>query len=170
MGIYNFRHQFVAYVEDGSKLHTIRAPRMRNGELAMDEPGDICHLYAGLRQKGPRLLRRSHCTKLETITIAEAGDVHVGPWINVIAVGPRIFKDPEHYGLALLSPDERDLLAWRDGFRPAGTSESSPAPAFDLFFRYWRMGQRSARGSEALLPFAGYIIHWSPANLMAKGR
>ena len=91
MGLYNFKPRFVDKILAGEKTHTIRAPRVRQ-----DKPGDVMHLYTGLRQKGAKLLGRKRCVKVETISITCSHDV----WID----GQR------------LTFDECVQLALRDGF------------------------------------------------------
>lgn len=91
MGLYNFQKRFVPFIEKGEKTHTIRAARKNP-----DKPGDIAHLYTGLRQKGARLIGRREIVKVEDIEIWEDGTICVSD--------------------AQLSPDEREQLARRDGF------------------------------------------------------
>jgi hypothetical protein len=132
MGLYNFKTRFVPFILDGTKTHTIRAPRAH-----VDTPGNICHLYTGLRQRGARLLGRYPCKKVETFLIAdkqlyETDDPHYkfGLWINEVE----------------LSIDEMILLAWNDGFRSNGVDG-----AFREFMQFW---------SDRPLPWCGHIIHW----------
>lgn len=70
----NFRAQFAALVEAGTKPHTVRAHR-RDGREPL--PGDMLHLYTGLRSKSARLLRREPCQYTTELTIQpSAGNVH----------------------------------------------------------------------------------------------
>jgi hypothetical protein len=70
----NFKAQFVPAVENGTKPHTIRALR-RDGHDPL--PGDMLHLYYGLRTKGVRLLRREACEYAHELMIQpSAGNVH----------------------------------------------------------------------------------------------
>jgi hypothetical protein len=46
----------------------------------------------------------------------------------------------------------RDVFAWKDGFRPARTTEAYPGGSYDLMIRYYR--------AAAKLPWAGDIIYW----------
>jgi hypothetical protein len=70
----NFGAAFVPLVESGQKPHTIRAKRVDGRDPL---PGDTLHLYAGLRTKAVRLLRREPCQYATEITIQpSAGDVH----------------------------------------------------------------------------------------------
>ena len=68
MGLYNFQKRFVPMILAGEKTHTIRAVRANP-----DKPGNILHLYTGLRQKGARLLMRVPCVKVEEIVIDACG-------------------------------------------------------------------------------------------------
>jgi hypothetical protein len=91
MGAYNFKAQFVPFVQDGRKAHTIRAHRRHP-----DRVGSTLYLYTGLRRKGARRLRKTPCVRIEKI--------HILP-------GGRIMLDG-----AELSIDEREALARSDGF------------------------------------------------------
>lgn len=94
MGLYNFQKRFVPMIESGRKKHTIRARRKHR-----DKPGDICHLYTGLRTKAARLIKRSPCVKVEEIEI-------VGDEAN-----PTVIIEGDE-----LNRDERERLAYCDGF------------------------------------------------------
>lgn len=91
MGLYNFQERFVPAILDGTKRHTIRAPRKHP-----DVPGNTLHLYAGLRRKGARLLMRATCTAVVEIRIGDHGTIYLDG--------------------RPLSEDEREELARRDGF------------------------------------------------------
>lgn len=148
-----FKNQFVAYVEEGSKTHTIRGgTRWHAGMRAdlfaeprrpkvfadfcshTDKPWSECSCWACERGpstrvtrqvSGMRLLFRAPVVKVETIEIRANQ--------TVIIAGIE------------LSADERALFAWKDGFRPDGTSESFPS-----MIAFWK----------GRLPFTGQIIHW----------
>lgn len=95
MGLYNFQKRFVPAILSGRKKQTIRARRRYR-----DKPGNICHLYTGLRVKGKtRLLLRSPCVKVEEIEI-------IGDEAN-----PTVIIDGRE-----LDKDERERLAFCDGF------------------------------------------------------
>lgn len=156
-----FQAQFVPFVEDGSKTHTIRADKRWKVGMRAD-------LYAESRRRkvfdaegrqtaGMRLLFRAVVTKVEEIEI----------WYSR---GPQVAID----GIALFD-SERDLLAWRDGFRhrtlakPTDTfSVVSPATVgcFDLMMDFW-----AKTHNLAAKPFHGQIIHWDYAQrFMEKPR
>jgi hypothetical protein len=105
-----FQRRFAAYVEEGSKTHTIRALRLRPPRV-----GEICHCYEDPRQKSMRLLGRFPCVKVETIVIWESTS---GPAVKVDGVQ--------------LAGDECNALAWRDGFRDQGH-----ANAFRSMMQFW---------------------------------
>lgn len=92
MGLYNFQKRFVPMILDGSKTHTIRAQRAHP-----DKPGNVLHLYTGLRQKGARLLMRVRCTKVEEIQIYASCHISIDG--------------------QMLDFSERTQLAQRDGFK-----------------------------------------------------
>lgn len=131
MGLYGFKKQFVPCVLDGSKTHTIRAERR-----LQDKPGNTMHLFYALRTKQCEFLLRAPCVKVEPIAIYRAQ-----VWLN----GEE------------LSLSEKDLLAWRDGFRyrnTAGTLElTGSGGCFDLMLQYWAKN----RGPDN---FTGRIFHW----------
>jgi hypothetical protein len=97
LGLYNFQRRFVAKILSGEKRHTIRAIR-----AYPDKPGNILHLYSGLRTKKAELLMRVPCVKVEEIRI----DSRSG--------------DPAHCRLEIdgqfLDRSEKEALARRDGF------------------------------------------------------
>jgi hypothetical protein len=133
MGLYGFKKRFVPYIVEGSKTHAIRAVR-----CPRDKPGNTMHLYTGLRQKGAVLLGRFPCIKVEQ---------------NPITEDHRVFVDEVE-----LDRDEKDLLAWRDGFRLDATVfalTDPPLPKHTGCFEMLMMAFWSGR-----LPFEGHIYHW----------
>lgn len=116
MGLYNFQARFVPKILSGEKQHTIRAVRANP-----DKPGNILHLYVGLRQKGARLLMRVPCVKVEEIEIKDGA-----------------FFDENHASVTIdgqrLGRDERESLAVRDGFQ-----------SFEEMIQFWR-GRLPFRG------------------------
>jgi hypothetical protein len=119
-----FKRRFAPMVEDGSKTHTIRGERKITPRV-----GETCHCYVDPRQKTMRLLGRWQCVKVEEIAIEERHGRDTAVWIDGIA----------------LSHDERNALAWRDGFRGRGKTG-----AFEEMMEFWK----------GRLPFAGHVIHW----------
>ena len=138
MGLYNFKRQFVPYIQDGSKQHTIRATRNN-----VDKPGNVCHLYTGLRQPGAVLLGRAPCIRVEKIAILPIhGGISAG---SMLSVSVSIAGET-------LTLDELDAFAWRDGFRYDDEPVSRTKGCFkNLMLPFW----------EGRLPFHGHIIHWS---------
>lgn len=124
----NFKPQFVPFVEDGSKTHSIRALR-KDGKVP--RAGETCHCYTGLRRKGARLLGRWPCVKVGDFIVFKDG------------LRRRVFIDEVE-----LTFDEKNALAWRDGFRP----EQGQGFAFAAMSIFWDKTHR--------LPFDGKIIHW----------
>ena len=132
-----FKTQFAGYVEEGSKTHTIRARRKTRPKI-----GEICHCYTGLRTKQARLLGRWRCVKVERIMIYERGDKTFGVEIEGVE----------------LSTDEKNALAWRDGFRT-----ELRAGAFAVMMRFWMKTHGNAEGPESFV-FEGDLIHWNYAE------
>jgi hypothetical protein len=98
--VLNFQSSFAPLVESGQKPHTIRA-RRTDGRDPL--PGDMLHLYTGLRTKTARLLRREPCQYAIEVTIQpSAGNVH-----HILLGG----KPMEQH--------EIDALAEVDGFKNA---------------------------------------------------
>jgi hypothetical protein len=102
MGLYNFMPQFVPSIKKGTKTHTIRAPRAHP-----DKPGNILHLYMGLRTRSVELIMRVPCVKVEDVLIrqrrgisSDATDIFE---VVIDGVG--------------LEADEKESLAVRDGFK-----------------------------------------------------
>ena|ERR1019366_5103979 len=90
MGLYNFQRRFVPKILSGEKTHTIRAVRANP-----DRPGNVLHLYTGLRHKGAQLLMRVPCVKVEEIEIAPL-------YVKIDGI--------------VLDYSEEEALARRDGF------------------------------------------------------
>lgn len=92
MALYNFQKRFAPPILSGKNRHTIRAKRKRR-----TQPGEMLHLYTGLRQKGAQLLMRTRCTRIEEILISSDCQVQIDG--------------------VLLDSAERDQLARSDGFK-----------------------------------------------------
>ncbi|HLZ92945.1 MAG TPA: hypothetical protein VKQ28_14625 [Candidatus Acidoferrum sp.] len=94
MGLYNEDPRFVPMIRDGRKRFTIRARRK-----VEDRPGDIMHLYTGLRTRGAMLIFRAPCVKVEDIEVSMIGTAFVVRVNDVV-----------------LGANEEELLARSDGF------------------------------------------------------
>lgn len=123
MPAYCFQKQFVPFVESGAKTHTIRGKRK-----ARPKPGQTFYAYYAMRTKQCRKLLQSTITRVQDITIVR-GDTGV---YCIVIDGEALF------------PDEKELLATRDGFAN-----------FEAMTRFW---------PPAKLPFYGDIIHWKPVQ------
>lgn len=140
-----FQAKFKTYVKDGSKHHTIRAWRKRGDFRA----GEVCHCYTGLRTKKRQLLGRWRCVKVDPIQIK-------------FTYSSIIISIDEIY----LSDSEAAQLAWRDGFRPEGSTERTPGKALALMRQFW------IEKHKLTLPamFHGAIIHWDYNQPVAAPR
>lgn len=146
-----FKRRFEPYVLDGSKRYTIRA----FGNRRPFQVGDTCDCYGDSRQKTMHLLGRWPCVRVESIHIYECGDGRFSVIID------------RHE----LTPDEKDGLAWRDGFR------SYTRGAFIEMIEFWmkehgdgtpvsvtrhnyRQGEPFVAAHGKPLDFEGQLIHW----------
>lgn len=96
MGLYNFQSRFVPKILAGEKTHTIRAVRAHP-----DKPGNLLHLYTGLRTKKAKLLMRVLCVKVEEVHIRLVNGWDAGIGVDLID----------------LNDSECEALARRDGFQ-----------------------------------------------------
>ncbi len=151
MPAYSFQERFVPFVSEGSKTHTIRQRRLKG----FAKPGDSLYLYFGMRTKWCKKLREEICTNTRTIAITKAGNILLFKkrLDNIPDTWGKLYTEPHH----LLNEDERNLLAWNDGFRPDGSSLINPAGCSDLMLRFWSKTHD--------LPFIGDIIYWEPKNI-----
>jgi hypothetical protein len=138
-----FKSQFAAFVEEGSKTHTIRAKSKREWK-----PGMRCDCYVNARQKSMRLLGRFECTAVDDIWLVLTRDVGRRR-LSIIING------------VCLDPDEAEQFAWRDGFRPANTS----VPPLQLMAAFWALVHSRAifKGKNPnwrKATFHGDLIHW----------
>lgn len=137
----SFKRRFEPFVEDRSKRHTMRNPR-KNPIRA----GDRLDCYVDPRQKSMRLLGRWRCTKVETITLEL--DAKCSPFqpdaLKITIAG------------VLLSNDEAEAFAWRDGFREPG--RSSRQQLIDCW-----LGEM-----DRCFPWSGELNHWDPTVAIAK--
>lgn len=130
-----FKSQFVPFILDGTKTHTIRATRKTPPRV-----GEICHCYTGLRTKACRLLGRWPCVKVEEIRLEF--------WPATMRI---------RIGGTLLADDEAIAFAERDGFRPVG--QLSALFAMNNF--WWREHRwREHKMTEPAQVFDGQVIHW----------
>lgn len=152
MPLLGFKRQFAAFVEEGSKEHTIRASRSIPIRV-----GDVLHCYVNPRQKAMRLLGRWKCTAVSEIRIWCDSSLPSSP-LAYPTPGP--FNYRVEIDGADLDFQERDLLAWRDGFRfgspDSGEVSQSPKECFRLMIDFWM----KTHGGQVPLDFHGQIIYW----------
>jgi hypothetical protein len=163
MPAYSFKKQFVQFVIDGNKTHTIR--RFRKKAVM---PGNTLHLYYGMRTKYCKKLRQEKCYLSESIAIGNTGNVIIlgRPFLaeKEIIKLKRLVQQPdtwiynELWGIPArsLNEQEKEELAWRDGFRPEGTTFETPTGCFASMLQFWSKTHD--------LPFVGNIIHWDPSK------
>jgi hypothetical protein len=137
MPAYSFKELFVPFILDGSKNQTIRTERKHQAKA-----GDNVYLYYAMRTKYCTFLMQAICKETLKILITRSGQVMIGE--------------------RLLTLDEKNFLAWQDGFRPDGATAENPFGAFDLMLRWWRQTHE--------LPFKGEIIYWHKGVKKLKGK
>ena len=162
MPAYSFKERFVPFLLDGSKPHTIRARRRYPAKK-----DDVLYLYSGLRTKFARKLREERCTEVRTIIITAFGTVFLHKGRITDDEYNSLLADPSHYTIPLfdcpwkvLTMEEKEILAWKDGFRPSNTSKHTPNGAFSLMLHFWKQTHA--------LPFIGDIIYWEPWNTILE--
>lgn len=134
-----FKRRFAPFVEEGSKTHTIRDRGKRRSFIAGK---DVCDCYVDPRRETMRLLGRWPCTRVQEVRIFEHKSATNGVSVFVCGVG--------------LDHDEKNSLAWRDGFRSNGRDG-----AFVEMLSFWK----------GRLPFVGDMIHWDYLRpVQVKGR
>jgi hypothetical protein len=155
MPAYSFKERFVPMVLDGSKPHTVRSRRRY-----FAKKGQTLYLYFGLRTKWAKILREEICTDTHSISIC---DTHGIVFYSRILTNDELeiaAKEPVNSTLPvdyILSTEQREAFAWRDGFRPEGTTHKKPFGSFYLMLKFWKVTHQ--------LPWAGDIIYWNPSKL-----
>jgi len=139
--ILGFKAQFVPYVLDGSKTHTIRAGARWKAGMRAD-------LFQNVRQKNMSLLFRAPVVRVEDICIFDDPNEDAGILIQ---------GEPLHHA-------ECDLFAYRDGFRSScsDTEAYGTVGAFEQMIEFWRRTH-----NITVNPFRGQIIHWDFAQRSA---
>lgn len=135
MPAYSFQQEFCPYVEEGSKLHTVR--NLRIGRSGHAQPGETVYLYYAQRTKYCRKLAEGICTKTEDITIT----------------AQQIFINR-----SALSPSDMNAFAWRDGFRPAGSSQQHPGASWAMMRDFWLQFHPEVHNIDG---WKGIVIHWT---------
>jgi len=154
MPIYNFQQRFWPFIQDGSKQHTIRTIRRHPCKI-----GDTMYLYGGLRQPGAkRLIEPPLCTAKNTIFIMPSGVVIMLNKTLTKNEAMDRFKDSNPFfflELKILTTEQKDALAWYDGFRNEDNPHITAMPgSWKLMFKAWQKLHP--------LPFAGHIDIWHP--------
>jgi hypothetical protein len=133
MPAYSFQERFIPFLLDGSKDHTVRKERSARSRHV--RPGEIIQLYYGVCTKWCRKIGEATCSAVHCLQITQEEILFPIAW-----------------EFAPLCAFDRNLFAWRDGFRPEGSTADNPAGAFDLMLRFWKQTHE--------LPFQGVVIYW----------
>ena len=154
MPAFSFKGQFVPYVEDGSKPHTIRNRRKHPAKV-----GDKLFLYFGLRTKWSRKLREEVCSATHSLVICDTLGVIFYKRALTDDELQEAVKNPVNSLLPvdrILISTDADLFAWKDGFRPKDATQKHPIGSFRMMLLFWKQTH--------ILPWGGDIIYWSPKN------
>ncbi len=156
---YNFQPRFVSFVKEGSKTHTVRDRRKYPAKI-----GDPVYLFTGLRTKWSTRLVDTKCSNTHSLAIYNYGIVFYSRLLDKIEL--QVARESPFNELLpvkeILSIQECEKFAWRDGFRPEGTTEETPEGAFELMLGFWN--QKHAT------PWAGDIIYWLPSKPALYGK
>lgn len=159
--ILGFKDQFVPYVREGSKTHSVRS----GGRWKVGMRAD---LFEKVRQKGMSLIFRAPVVKVEPVFIWEIRDQHIDGWPrwNLCPLHKRTMIRIGFPENAPLSADELNLFAWRDGFRPEGSTlveDGAPRPrlyadgCFKLMVKFWAQQHRFGKSVHK---FEGQLVYW----------
>ena len=163
MPAYSFKERFVLMVQDGSKPGTIRAFRKHAPRV-----GQLAHLFWGMRTKFCKKLKEPSPAIREVYCIFISENAEVGIIRDINWIEPDLCdylklhgkKEVDNYFGPLvkwLSADEKDMLAWQDGFRQEGKGVLG---AFAFMIMFWM--------TTHTLPFAGNYILWGESKVKLK--
>ena len=130
MPAYNFKAQFAPLVASGAKRQTVRKPRVR-----ATRPGELLHLYTGMRTAScRRLIEPVECLAVTPIMIA-----YHWPRGMPGTLAARLAEIGD-YGVMLLGgawlvSEAREAFARADGF-------ASQAEFFRFFIEQYRVDER----------------------------
>lgn len=154
MAQYSFHFRFQGFVLDGSKPHTFRDRRRFPAKV-----GDLLFLFFGLRTKHVIRMREEVCSNTHSAAICpKVGLVFYSRLLTKKEL-KQAAKRPRRKSLPIeriLTREERDHVAWKDGFRPIGSTAQNPAGAFEKMLQYWK--------ENKTIPWAGDVIHWVPTQ------
>lgn len=142
--IVGFKPRFEQFVMDGSKQHTLRDVRKGDRQIVA---GDRLDLYGDVRQKTQHSLGRYLCTRVQVARFSVFGGMYEMSIDDV-----------------MLSRDEADLFAWRDGFRHKYLIKNGvpiSAGCFAMMMDYWVKDGKT-------FPFEKRLIHWDHSKPVAK--
>lgn len=162
--ILGFKKQFVPYVLDGSKRHTIRAgERWKVGMRAdLFEESRRRKVYDanGVQVSGMRLLFRDQVSKVEPIRISCSS--------SLTGLVPLHERTSIVIGDEVLSLDELDAFAWRDGFRRPDLLPQGAPQAWGCFFEMVCFWETTHGFGSKMLSFDGQLVHWGYTQRFQK--
>jgi hypothetical protein len=135
MPAFSFKERFVPMLKDGTKTQTIRGLGRRCSV------GQNVFLYYGLRTKYCTKIGEGLCTKVEPFIF------HICGIVELNGVEYNFTKEKDY--------DVLCRFAWKDGFRPEGSTIKNPDGSFHLMLRFWKEYNNLNHSA-----FEGQVIHW----------
>jgi len=153
MPTYNFKEQFVPFVQDMSKRQTVRAYR-KDGKLPM--PGEPLHLFTGMRTNYClRLLPPLLVVETSATIFIYVGEMYLCDLLTKVEAEYLLYHPIElnlNKDVDCFPKKEKDIFAWQDGFRPDKSTIEAPGKSFDLMMDFWKQSHD--------FPFTGTVTYW----------
>lgn len=137
MVAYSCQPGFVAPIEAGSKLHTLRNPRKRHAR-----PAEELQLYTGMRTRSCRLIARKTCSQVLGVWL----DLYGSTPVQLYEIAELVPGEPRRIGPFHAVVDV-EAFAIADGFT-----------RFEVLARFWRKVHKVRR-------WDGVLIGWGPRYL-----
>ncbi len=138
MVAYSFQPGFVAPIEAGTKLHTLRNPRKRHAR-----PGEALQLYTGMRTRSCRLVARKTCSQVLGVWLDFRSSSQP---VQLFETAELVPGEPRRIGPCHDVADV-DAFAVADGFS-----------RFEVLARWWRK-------THEVRYWEGVLIGWGPPYL-----
>lgn len=149
MPAFSYKERFVPFIKNFTKTGTIRAFRKY-----LVKPGQMSYHYFGMRTKFcTKLIDPQEIKTVQTIFIYKDGAVYMSDETLTKQEAKELMNNRRKLSRRAkkLSKNQKDVLAWNDGFRD---DEGSLVwfGMFDTMIRFWRQTHS--------LPFCGQYIKW----------
>lgn len=149
MPAFSYKERFVPFIKNFTKTGTIRAFRKYPIKV-----GQMSYHYFGMRTKYcTRLISPQVIKSVKTIWIFSDGSVYLLDNQLSKSEALKLMRNRIKLSIVakLLSVDERNQLAWNDGFQNGMTKKDSDG-CFWFMINFWKQTHE--------LPFTGQYIKW----------